>query len=100
MTRSSDDILLAKPKVKDFISDHTAIICHLQSFKHKPEPTEFCYRKLKYIDLSSFKKDIIEYDIVQNPTEDLGGLVMIPCQIFWINMHLKTCKLRMRESQP
>ena len=29
MTRSSDEILLAKPKVKNFISDHAVIICHL-----------------------------------------------------------------------
>ena len=67
--------MLAKPKDKDFIYDDAAFICHLQSFKPKPEPTEFCYRKIKDIDLSSFKKDIIECDIVQNPTEDLGGLV-------------------------
>ena len=90
MTRSSDDILLAKPKVKDFISDHAAIICHLRSFKPKLEPTKFCYRKIKDIDLS-FKKDIIESDIVQNPTEDLGGLensIIIPCQTSWINIHL------------
>ena len=38
MTRSSDDILLAKPKVKAFISDHAAIMCHLRSFKPNRSP--------------------------------------------------------------
>ena len=104
MTRSSDDILLANPKVKDFISDHAVIICHLRSFKPKLEPTEFCYRKIKDIDLSSFKMDIIESDIVQNPTEDLGGLLKqyndTLSNILDKHAPLKTCKLRMRESQP
>ena len=74
ITRNYDGTLIAKPKVKDFISDHAAIICHLRSFKPKPKPTEFCYRKIKDIDLSSFKKEIIQSNILQNSTEDLGGL--------------------------
>ena len=59
--------------LKDFISYHASIICHIRSFKPKPEPTKFCHRKKKYIDLSSFKEDIRTYDIGHNPVEDLGG---------------------------
>ena len=69
----------------------------------KPNP-ELCYRKIKDIDLSSFKKDIIESDIVKNPTEDLGGLVKqyndTLSNILAKHVHLKTWKLRMGESQP
>ena len=39
--------------------------------KWKLNDIEFCYRKLKDIDLSSFKIDIIESDIMENPAEDL-----------------------------
>ena len=66
--------------------------------------TEFCFSKITDIDLSSFKKDIIESDIMQNPTEDLGGLVKqynnTLSNILDKHAPLKTCKLRMRGSQP
>ena len=104
MTRSSDEILLAKPKVKNFISDHAAIICHLRFCKPNLVPREFSYRKIKDIDLSTFKKDIIESDLVQNPAEDLEELVKQYNQTLSniLNKHapLKTCKIRKRESQP
>ena len=54
--------------------------------------------------MSSLKKDIMESYIMQNPTENLGGLVK-QCNDTLSNIldkdaPLKTRKLRMRESQP
>ena len=58
ITRSSNEILLTKPKVKDFISDHAAIICHLCCPKPSAESKQFSYRRIKDIDVPAFKNDI------------------------------------------
>ena len=77
---------------------------NLRSFKPKLKPTEFCFSKIKDTDRSSFKKDIIESDIMQNTTYDLGGLVKqyndTLSNIWDKHAPLKTCKLRMTGSQP
>ena len=90
--------------VKDFISDHATIICHLRCPKPSAESKQFSYRRIKDIDVPAFKNDIENSDIVQNPAADLTGLVTqyneILTEIPDKHAPLKTCNLRLRVSQP
>lgn len=104
ITRENNEILNTSPKVKNFISDHAAILCHLKFQKLKTQHKEFSYRATKDIDIPSFKKDIVNSDLVSNPETDLDKLVKqynsVLAEILDKHAPLKICKGKIRDPMP
>ena len=69
ITRCSDVVLAAPPKVDRFISDHVSVCCRL--IPEKPPAVErlVTYRKYRSIDMELFKNDLvtITYSLCQPP---------------------------------
>lgn len=70
ITRSDDDIVcdidIGEPQI---ISDHSAIHFHLKLKKPGFVRKQIQYRKVKAINMDSFKMDIQQSDLVQNPAK-------------------------------
>ena len=67
ITRCSEIVLSAPPKVDWFISDHASVCCRL--IPEKPPAVEklVTYRKYRSIDMESFKNDLVTSSLCQPP---------------------------------
>ena len=65
ITRCSEIVLSAPPKVDRFISDHASVCCRL--IPEKPPAVEklVTYRKYRSIDMESFKNDLVTSSLCQ-----------------------------------
>ena len=83
ISRYSDNLLKAPPVTDFFVSDHTSLVCNLASRISYSAAKVINYRKLRQIDVESFKKDLSETSLCQRlpdgyfitSTEDLNKLV-------------------------
>ena len=70
ITRCSEIVLAAPPKVDQFISDHASVCCRL--IPEKPLTVEkqftYMYRKYRSIDMKSFKNDLVTSSLCQPPS--------------------------------
>ena len=75
ITRRSDDLKVHDIEATYYISDHS-FICGFTCLE-KPDInySTITYRKLKCIDMASFKEDLQQSDFCVNPSEDLDNLV-------------------------
>ena len=75
ITRKSDEVVTGQPTTDRFISDHCSILCDLQTSSTPPRSRYVSSRKLKSIDLTSFKNDIAQSALVSSRTgSDSNGL--------------------------
>ena len=83
ISRYSDNLLKSSPVTDFFVSDHTSLVCNLKSRISYSAAKVINYRKLRQIDMESFKKDLSETSLCQRlpdgyfikSTEDLNKLV-------------------------
>ena len=69
IARTPDNMVLASSvATADFISDHCAIVCHLQVPKPKPTKRLIQYRVLKCIHHAAFQKDLLQSSLFATPT--------------------------------
>lgn len=54
----SDDLVHGVPLIDRYVSDHAIIMCWLSLCKHELSVKTITYRKLKSIDLNSFRSDL------------------------------------------
>ena len=72
IARVSHNIVLASSvATTDFISDHCAIICHLQLPKPKPTKRLIRYRMLKRIHHDAFQEDLLQSSLIATPNDEL-----------------------------
>ena len=60
ISRYSDNLLKSAPVTDFFVSDHTSLECNLASCISYSAAKLINYRKLRQIDMESFKKDLSE----------------------------------------
>ena len=58
ITRMSETLVVGKPIVDQFISDHAAVICRLNSSRAELSVEKISYRKIKSIDLDHLQNDL------------------------------------------
>ena len=63
------------PKISTYLSDHASIVFQLTSSNHKPKDLPKSYRSLNKIDVTRFKQDLYNSDIVTKPKTELNELV-------------------------
>ena len=90
--RVSDNIVLASSvATADFISDHCAIVCHLQVPTPKPTKRFIQYRVLKCIHHAAFQEDLLQSSLFATLNQSLTALLtqysILISPFFWTNMH-------------
>ena len=68
ISRYFDNLLKAPPVTDFFVSDHTSLMCNLTSRISYSTAKVINYRKLRQIDMESFKKDLSENLTMSTPT--------------------------------
>ena len=63
ITREHDDNIKSAPVINQFISDHAAVFCPLNSLKPLAVVKEINYRQLKAIDLDALRADLRDSDL-------------------------------------
>ena len=63
ITRKSDNIIKGRPISDRYISDHCSVLCSLSVPRPSPTVKHISFRKLKSLDLTSFKDDIARSDL-------------------------------------
>ena len=58
-----------------FTSDHTAVLCQLDSVKPCTAVKEISYRQLKSIDMDALRADLTTSELCTNVFTDLGMMV-------------------------
>ena len=59
ITRKTDSVLLGSPMIGHFISDHPVLNCSLNSIKPSLSKKLISYRKIKDIDITALKENLI-----------------------------------------
>ena len=75
ITRKMDSIITSSPVADCFLSDHSTVLCDLNLTKSAVSVKKITYRKLKSIDMNSFKNDLRSSELCQSAPVDLDGLV-------------------------
>ena len=75
ITRNSESSIYDTPKISIYLSDHALIVFQLNSSNHKHKESPKYYRPLNKIDLTRFKQDLRNSDIVTKPKTELNELV-------------------------
>ena len=75
ITRHADDIVDGEPLPERYFSDHAAVICKLSVAKPPLRIKHAEYRKLKSIDITKLKEDIRNFQLYQDPPNDLNMLL-------------------------
>ena len=73
VTRCSDCILSAPPKVDCYLSDHASVCCKLASQRPPLLDKVITFRKYKGIDLESFKRDLDSSSLCQSTPTVISG---------------------------
>ena len=73
VTRRSDRILSARPKVDCYLSDHASVCCKLASQRPPLLDKVITFRKDKGIDLESFKRDLDSSSLCQSTPGVISG---------------------------
>ena len=73
VTRCSDRILPAPPKVDCYLSDHASVCCKLASQRPPLLDKVIAFRKYKGIDLESFKRDLDSSSLCQSTPSVISG---------------------------
>ena len=73
VTRCSDCILSAPPKVDCYLSDHASVCCMLASQRPPLLDKTITFRKYKGIDLGSFKRDLNSSSLCQSTPSVISG---------------------------
>ena len=68
ITRETDPVLLGSPMIDHFISDHAVVNCSLNSVKPSLFKKLITYRKIKDIDITAFKVNLISSELMQDST--------------------------------
>ena len=74
ISRRSDNIIEDSPSVDRFLSDHGTVLFSLKSTEPLLLEKTISYRKIKSIDLNSFRSDLPATDLCRNPPEALENL--------------------------
>ena len=75
ITRNSESLIYDTPKISSYLSDHASIVFLLNSSNHNHKESPKSYRPLNKIDLTRFKQDLRNSDIVTKPKTELNELV-------------------------
>jgi hypothetical protein len=75
ITRKSDDLHVHDVISTYYISDHSFVCASTSLTKPDIRYETITFRKLKNIDLASFKEDLIQSELCTNPADDLTQLV-------------------------
>lgn len=112
ISRYSNNLLKAPPVTDFFVSDHTSLVCNLKLRISYSTAKVINYRKLRQINMESFKKDLSETSLCQRlpdghfitSTEDFNNLVADydSTQSSLLNHHapLESKTIRKRPSVP
>ncbi|XP_068724147.1 uncharacterized protein [Montipora capricornis] len=79
ITRDLDGLVQTTPISDSFLSDHYAVLSELTLRMPATTVEEICYRKTKAIDIESFKDDLRESRLCQNPPDEIADLVSCYC---------------------
>ncbi|PFX18016.1 hypothetical protein AWC38_SpisGene17650 [Stylophora pistillata] len=66
ITRIADNIIMEKPHVDRFFSDHASVLCKLLSSKPRLMQKRITYRKIKLVDLSTLVNELAESSLCRN----------------------------------
>ena len=77
LTVENDGLIISKPAVGEFLSDHAVVVCYLSLKKPKYEVREVKIRKLKSIDCETYLDDI-KNELRFNPDSD----VEVNCSLY------------------
>ena len=75
ITRNSESLIHDTPKISTCLSDHASVVFQLNSSNHKHKESPKSYRPLNKIDVTRFKQDLLNSDIVTKPKTELNELV-------------------------
>ena len=75
ITRDLDGLVQTTPISDSFLSDHCTVLSELTLRMPATTVEEICYRKTKAIDIESFKDDLRESRLCQNPPDEITDLV-------------------------
>lgn len=73
---NSDDFLSSVTTNHDLPSDHAAVKCLINVIRPPAQRSTFRTRKIRSIDLPSFKLDILDSPLLTNPSDKLDSLVL------------------------
>ena len=74
ITREHDDNIKSAPVINQFISDHAAVFCPLNSLKPLAVVKEINYRQLKAIDLDALRADLRDSDLCTTEFTDVDEM--------------------------
>ena len=110
ITRMSDNTTLDDPVASYYISDHTFLVCQLNTQKPATVMETTTYRKCKQIDIEKFKNDIEQsclYTMTQSTcNEDTCDMETMTaqykprCEKTWMIMPRKRLKLKKKPAMP
>ena len=66
LTRDSDNLKLTDVYIGDLVSDHKLVCTSVSVNKPEPEVSEVRFRKIKDINISNLKDDIVASDLYKN----------------------------------
>ena len=75
ITREHDDNIKSAPVINQFISDHAAVFCPLNSLKPLAVVKEINYRQLKAIELDALRADLRDSDLWTTEFTDVDEMV-------------------------
>ena len=75
ITRNSESLIYDTPKISTYLSDHASVVFQLNSSNHKQKESPKSYRPLNKIDVTRFRQDLLNSDIVTKPKTELNELV-------------------------
>lgn len=75
ITRQSDQLIQATPRVGRYISDHSSVLCTLHSAKPSLAIKTVTYRKWKSVDINALEADLAMSELYTNPPDHLDELV-------------------------
>ena len=74
ITWEIDSVLLDSPLIGHFISDHAVVNCSLNSVKPSLSKKSITYRKIKAIDITAFKENLISSELMQDSVANSADL--------------------------
>ena len=75
ITRETDSLIQGKIEPGLLISDHLALMCSIKFKTERPKVIRIQQRKLKNVDINSFKKDILQSDLHKESNKTLDEVV-------------------------
>ena len=75
ITRNSESLIYDTPRISTYLSDHASVVFQLNSSNLKQKESPKSYRPLNKIDVTRFRQDLLNSDIVTKPKTELNELV-------------------------